>query len=163
VLLISFWILSRSLRVRYLNRARSPLEDCFGVLPSELRMNKFAPASTSILTMKKCPAWPARCIGVHLCQPPWMSRLKVSSVFLLCWSTHSMPSLCPRRAARWIGAQLSLLSSFTKLPARISWSAIRIDFRLFLLKIPSMMCSGVLPSLSLLLISAPLAMMSLTN
>ena len=154
---------SRSFRVRYLNRARSPLEDCFGVLPSELRINKLAPASTSIFTMKKCPAWPARCIGVHLCHPPWISKLNGSLDFLLCWSTHSMPSLYPRLAAKWIGAQLSLLSSFTMLPARMSWSAISMDFRLFLLKIPSIMCIGVLPSLSLLLISAPLAMISRTN
>ena len=38
-----------------------------------------------------------------------------------------------------------------------------MDFLLFLLNIPSIICRGVLPSLSLLLMSAPLAIISRTN
>mmetsp|Transcript_40043 Transcript_40043/g.113236 ORF Transcript_40043/g.113236 Transcript_40043/m.113236 type:complete len:422 (-) Transcript_40043:243-1508(-) len=131
-----WWILYHSHSSSALRRsfeiARLPRETCLAVRLSMLRRNTSAPASMRTCTTGTWDACPARCSGVHRCEPPlrfrsktlvqvrtrfdffcsgWHEQVPLRHALLAesMWlSTKQMPRSCPRRAARCSGAHLSL-------------------------------------------------------
>mmetsp|Transcript_12970 Transcript_12970/g.31248 ORF Transcript_12970/g.31248 Transcript_12970/m.31248 type:complete len:226 (+) Transcript_12970:1261-1938(+) len=81
--------------------ARLPRLTCRTVRASMFRKKTLEPASISSCTTATWQACPARCNGVHRCDPPRRSRSNTASPAKADWSRANwIPLSCPRRAAR---------------------------------------------------------------